>query len=61
MNEKTTTATLGQLRLCRIDEVEADDGPEELAFAREWFAVLVDLYERVVREDRIIVFETMHG
>ena len=26
MNEKTTTATLGQLRLCRIDEVEVDEG-----------------------------------
>ena len=43
------------------DELDADDIIEELAYAREWFAVLVDLYERVVRDDRVIVFETMHG
>ena len=43
------------------DELDADDIRDELAYSREWFAVLVDLYERVVREDRIIVFETMHG
>ena len=43
------------------DELDADDLDDELAYCREWFAVLVDLYERVVRDDRVIVFETMHG
>ncbi len=43
------------------DELDEDDLLDELAYSREWFAVLVDLYERVVRDDRVIVFETMHG
>ena len=42
-------------------EMDREDASEELLFAREWFAVLLDLYERVVRDDRVIVFETIHG
>ena len=40
------------------DEMDAAD---ELLFAREWFEVIMDLYQRVVRDDRVLVFETIHG
>jgi hypothetical protein len=43
------------------EEIDAEDAREELFYARDWFAVLVELYERVVRDDRIIIFEDMHG
>ena len=47
--------------MLRADELDDEDLLDELAYSREWFAVLVDLYERVVRDDRVIVFETMYG
>lgn len=43
------------------DERDAEDAREELLYARDWFAVVVDLYARVVRDERIIVFEDLHG
>src|SRR5947209_3970058 len=39
--------------LAGLTDLDAADRDEELAFAREWFAVLADLYQRAARAGRV--------
>lgn len=47
--------------LNNLPDLDAEDRGEELAFAREWFASLTQLYHRVhhAHPQRILVFETV--
>jgi hypothetical protein len=45
--------------LSGLRAVSAEDLADELAFAREWFPVLVELYERSATADRVIVHESI--
>jgi hypothetical protein len=51
--------TVDDLRLVReIDE--DDERADELAFAREWFPVLVELYQRANEQRRIVIIESIY-
>jgi hypothetical protein len=52
--ETWTVADLASLR-----DVPAADLPDELAFAQEWFPVLVELYQRTAADNRLIVHESI--
>ena len=43
------------------EDIDPDESREELLDARQGFALVVDLYERVVRDGRIAIFEDIHG
>ena len=43
------------------ETIDPEEAREELLDAREGFAFVVELYERVVRVGRVIVFEDIHG
>ena len=43
------------------ETMDPEEAREELLDAREGIALVVELYERVVREGRVLVFEDIHG
>jgi hypothetical protein len=45
--------------LSELRDVPAEDLADELAFAREWFPVLVELYQRSATARRVIVHESI--
>jgi hypothetical protein len=45
--------------LAGLRDVSAEDLADELAFAQEWFPVLVNLYERTAAAGRLIVHESI--
>ncbi len=53
--EQWTIADLRELR-----EVDDDERADELAFVREWFPVLVELYQRLHALKRIVVIESIY-
>lgn len=53
-------AAWSEADLVGLPEVPTDeDRREELAFARQWFAVLAELYENAARGDRVVVCESL--
>ncbi len=50
--------TVNDLRQLR--DVEDDERADELAFVREWFPVLVELYQRARTERRVLVIESIY-
>lgn len=55
-HERWTVDDLRSLHDVTGDEERAD----ELAFVREWFPVLVDLYQHTRREERVLVIESIY-
>jgi hypothetical protein len=53
--ETWTVADLDNLR-----DVESDDRADELAFAREWFPALVDMYQRAAAQRCVLVIESIY-
>ena len=53
--ERWTVDDLEPLR-----DVADDERADELAFVREWFPVLVDLYQRARKEQRVLVIENIY-
>lgn len=51
--------TVEDLRLLR-DMADDDERADELAFVREWFPVLVELYQRAKIEQRVLVIENIY-
>lgn len=51
--------TVDDLRLLR-DVADDDERADELAFVREWFPVLVELYQRAKTEQRVLVIENIY-
>jgi hypothetical protein len=51
----------GEALATQLDLADEEELAEELAFTRQWFAALVSLYDRLATEDRVMVFETVHG
>jgi hypothetical protein len=51
--------TVDDLRSLR-DVQDDDERADELAFVREWFPVLVELYQRAQTEDRVLVIENIY-
>lgn len=51
--------TVEDLRLLR-DTADDDERADELAFVREWFPVLVELYQRAKTEERVLVIENIY-
>jgi hypothetical protein len=51
--------TVDDLRLLR-DLGDDDERADELAFVREWFPVLVELYQRAQTERRVLVIENIY-
>jgi hypothetical protein len=46
--------------LADLPDLPADEQAEELAFARDWFASLADLYHRVARAEQIVILESIY-
>jgi hypothetical protein len=51
--------TVDDLRLLR-DVEDEDERADELAFVREWFPVLVELYRRCQAAGRVLVIESIY-
>jgi hypothetical protein len=51
--------TVDDLRPLR-DMEDEDDRADELAFVREWFPVLVELYQRCQAERRVLIIESIY-
>lgn len=54
--ERWTIEDLRDLR----DATDEDDRADELAFVREWFPVLVELYRRTQERGRVLVIESIY-
>ncbi len=57
--DPTGSWTVDDLRQLR-DMEDDDERADELAFVREWFPVLVELYQRTRTEGRVLVIESIY-